>query len=239
MITREAIKKLAVKYQTTELNIIREYFQHLFLSYFYNQKLSAKIFFKGGTALRIIYRSPRFSEDLNFSSEIKNISVLEDLVLAVLSETEREGTQAEIKESKKTSGGYLSIIHFDFENRPVAVQLEISFRNKAIKGEMITIVNDFIPPYMILQLSQRQLVEEKIQALLTRQKPRDFYDLYFMLRANLILAKEKAFLAETLAVLEKTRISFARELKFFLPQSQWSVIRNFQESLEREIKRHS
>lgn len=238
MITKETVKNLAVKNQTTELNIVREYFQHLFLTYFYRQKSATKIFFKGGTALRIIYRSPRFSEDLDFSSVIKSVSVFEDLVIAALLEMEREGVRGEIQESKKTSGGYLAVIHFEYESRPVAVQLEISFRKKGISGEAVTIANDFIPPYALIQLFQKQLVEEKIQALLSRQKPRDFYDLYFLLRANLITPAEKSFMAEALAALKKTKISFAKELKIFLPQSHWLVIRNFPESLEREIRRH-
>lgn len=104
MISGETIKKLAQKYQTTELNIEREYFQHLFLSYFYQQKGSEKIYFKGGTALRLIYQSPRFSEDLDFSSSLKNIPVIEKMVIGTLSEIEREGIEAEIKEAKKTSG---------------------------------------------------------------------------------------------------------------------------------------
>ncbi len=55
MITVEAIRALAAKLQTTELNVRREYCQHLFLSYFYQQSLTDQVYFKGGTALRIIY----------------------------------------------------------------------------------------------------------------------------------------------------------------------------------------
>lgn len=61
MISEEEIQRLASKYQTSEGNIRREYFQHLFLSYFYQQPKAADIFFKGGTALRLLYQSPRFS----------------------------------------------------------------------------------------------------------------------------------------------------------------------------------
>jgi predicted nucleotidyltransferase component of viral defense system len=63
MIANDALKTLATKLQTTELNVRREYFQHLFLSYFYQQPLADWIYFKGDTALRMLYNSPRFSED--------------------------------------------------------------------------------------------------------------------------------------------------------------------------------
>lgn len=68
MITQDTIKKLATAHQTSEFpNIIREYFQHLFLSLLYRVEGAENILFKGGTALKIIYKSPRFSEDLDFS----------------------------------------------------------------------------------------------------------------------------------------------------------------------------
>jgi len=60
MLSENTIKELSVKLQTTEINIAREYFQHLFLSNLYKSKDSEKLAFKGGTALRIIYGSPLF-----------------------------------------------------------------------------------------------------------------------------------------------------------------------------------
>lgn len=85
MIDLETIKILSQKYQIRIDNIIREYFQHLFLSFLYSQKESEDIYFKGGTALKIIYHSPRFSEDLDFSAS-KNISLsqIDDLFLETL-----------------------------------------------------------------------------------------------------------------------------------------------------------
>lgn len=59
----------------------REYFQHLFLSYFYRQEQTDKMYFKGGTALRFLYKSPRFSEDLDFSSAHHDISGIENAVM--------------------------------------------------------------------------------------------------------------------------------------------------------------
>ena len=67
MINSATIRKLAIAQQTTELNIAREFAQHLFLSGFYQNVGSEHVLFKGGTALRLVYGSPRFSEDLDFS----------------------------------------------------------------------------------------------------------------------------------------------------------------------------
>ena len=70
MLTNRQIKILATEFQTTEYNIAQEYCQHIFLSVFYSRPLSNQVFFKGGTALRIVFDSPRFSEDLDFSSNL-------------------------------------------------------------------------------------------------------------------------------------------------------------------------
>ena len=237
MISQEIIKKITDKYQTTELNVRREYFQHLFLSYFYAQPETDKIYFKGGTALRLIYNSPRFSEDLDFSSSLKDIKKIEHAVVTALSEIEREGSEVGIDEAKETTGGYLAAVNFKNNSHTTIIQLEISFREGKKKGEVATIASDFIPPYTLVQLSQSMLIAEKIKALLDRKKPRDFYDLYFILRAGLLSAEEKSILSEALEALKKVDIQFDQELKIFLPKSHWPVIRNFSTMLEREIKK--
>ncbi|PIR61737.1 MAG: hypothetical protein COU66_02120 [Candidatus Pacebacteria bacterium CG10_big_fil_rev_8_21_14_0_10_44_11] len=237
MISAGSLKTISNKQQTTELNVRREYIQHLFLSYFYQQPNTHEVFFKGGTALRIIYSSPRFSEDLDFSSSSSDIKQIEDAVLDTLQEVEREGIHTEITESKITSGGYLAIILFDLVDQRISLHLEISLREGEKKGELTTIASDFIPPYTIMSLSTEQLVGEKIQALLTRQKPRDFYDLYFILRANVLTQKERAILPKVLQTLKKSDIQFESELKQFLPKSHWAVIRDFKSILERELQR--
>lgn len=236
MITRDQIIKLANQHQTSEVNILREYFQHLFLSYFYQQPQTNNVYFKGGTALKIVYKSPRFSEDLDFSADISGSKGIEEALVAVLSGIEKEGIQINLQEAKVTSGGYLATILFQ-KDPVVAIQLEISFREGEKKGELMTIINDFFPAYTVFVLTQNQLIDEKIQALLTRKKPRDFYDLYFILRANLLPPQEKNILPQALKTLRSVDINFEKELKQFLPKTYWVIIRDFKNSLEREINR--
>jgi len=52
MISQDTIKKLAIRYHTSEFpNVSREYLQHLFLSALYKISGAEKLLFKGGTAL--------------------------------------------------------------------------------------------------------------------------------------------------------------------------------------------
>jgi predicted nucleotidyltransferase component of viral defense system len=245
MIATDALRTLATKLQTTELNVRREYFQHLFLSYFYQQPLTDQIYFKGGTALRMLYGSPRFSEDLDFSSSVSNIRALEDAILGTLADIARENIVVDITESKTTSGGYLAIITFGADQPPVSVQpfdklrapLEISLREGEKQGEAVTIISDLVPAYTIIALTREQLIDEKIQALLFRKKARDFYDLYFILRGNLLPPHKRNILPQVLETLRQSRIDFEQELKEFLPRSHWAIMRSFPASLEREIER--
>ena len=115
MIEANAVEELARRFQTSRDNIAREYCQHLFLSRFYQQEGSEKILFKGGTALRILWNSPRFSEDLDFSGFSVLQKEIEDRVQETLVKIEQEGLSVDIQESKKTSGGYLGKLFFKWE----------------------------------------------------------------------------------------------------------------------------
>jgi len=237
MVTQDQIRQFATKYQTSELNVMREYLHHLFLSYFYQQPQTSGIYFKGGTALRIVYQSARFSEDLDFSTNQEDVPGIEDCLLEVLAKIEKENVPATLREAKTTTGGYLSTIDFVLFGQTVPVQLEISFREKENRGELFTIASDFIPPYTVVVLVEDQLVAEKMRALRARRQPRDFYDLYFILRKQLPIADSKTILPEALKTLQTTDINFENELKQFLPKSQWVIIRDFKITLEREINR--
>lgn len=243
MITQDAIKKLATRYQSSEFNVAREYCQHLFLSYFYRRENSAKVLFKGGTALKIIYQSPRFSEDLDFSGFGISASSIEELVENGLLEIEREGIDVDIKESTKTSGGYLAIINFSFLGYSVDVQLEISLRQKSRTSGIATLItSDLVPAYTVLQLPEGALVEEKVQALLERKKPRDFYDLYFILRSRLPILnrykRDHVLKKQVTEIMKKEKVDFKSELKIFLPVSQHQILRNFETVLKNEMERY-
>src|SRR3989344_2395049 len=200
MITNETLQKLATQYQTgVSPNIAREYFQHTFLSELYKLPEAENLLFKGGTALRIVYGSPRFSEDLDFSAFMiaprETKKFVEDIFVHTLMEIERMGMRVEIGEkSGETSGGYFGVATLKMPDyQPVGMEINVSARKgREMKGEVDSIANDFVPTYTLIHLPQEELVEEKIfDALLKRKKPRDFYDLYFIMRKGILSANHK------------------------------------------------
>ena len=78
MITPKQLENLSLYFGIDQITIFREYLQLIFLNYLYQEKKSEKIYFKGGTCLHLLYGSPRFSEDLDFSTDLtkKEIKLL-------------------------------------------------------------------------------------------------------------------------------------------------------------------
>ncbi len=242
MIEARILKQLSDRCQTTMDNIVREYVQHLFLSFLYQEKKSAGILFKGGTALRLVWRSPRFSEDLDFTGSKISISQIESLMEAALEKVESEGIKTDIEESKKTSGGYLAIFHFQTDEYESGIQIEVSLRTEPKEAGVAALIqSDLAPAYTLMHLDEKRLVGEKIQACLTRAKARDFYDLYFILRSRIAFketfSKDKTLKTRLLKAIEQQKLDIKSELKRFLPTSQQMLLKNLKPTLLAEIER--
>ena len=195
-------------------------------------ELSNWLGFKGGTALRIVFGSPRFSEDLDFSGFNIRSAEIEKIITNTLSNIEKSGVIIDIKESKKTSGGYLAILIFKIEEYITKIQIEISLRgDKQIVGTRVIIKNEFLPAYTLVYLPTEYLISQKIEALLDRKKPRDFFDYYYLLSGNYVIAKSKNNLQKILTLLEKSKIDFRNELRRFLPASQARHMKDFRKIL--------
>jgi len=241
MLSLENLKEFTKKFQTIEKNIVREYVQHLFLSSLYKSPEAEKLLFKGGTAIKFIYGSPRFSEDLDFTGEnIYHYRTIDTLFINTLSEISKQEIKVDFKEAKPTTGGYLGIIHYELYDFMEDMKFEISLRkNRRLAKEITTIVNDYTPAYTIVSLLGPEIVEGKTAALLKRKKPRDYYDIYFLLRhPQLHKFVEKTRLKEVLENLEKERINFKQELSVLLPASHQLILKDFKKILTQEIKKY-
>jgi len=67
------------------------------------------------------------------------------------------------------------------------------------------VTSDFIPAYTVVVLKEEQLIAGKMHALLAPQKPRDFYDLYFILRKHLPIIDKKNYPATSFKLIELMR----------------------------------
>ncbi|HVA67073.1 MAG TPA: nucleotidyl transferase AbiEii/AbiGii toxin family protein [Elusimicrobiota bacterium] len=239
MISKSQIEELRDKWQTPEPNVAREYVQHVLLAALFGGiKEEVKLAFKGGTALRLLRQSSRFSEDLDFTGWSKAFHVGGWIKLAVR-EASTAGLDFKIQESNPTSGGWFALVQTKVHEWPVQIEWNISLRQtKNLKTETVLVASPLWTPYSVKSLALEEMVQEKVEALLRRKEPRDFYDVYFLLRERLGVRKivaAKDSLIKNAAGLSAKAVE--KELKQFLPRSQWALARQLPRLLLQELER--
>lgn len=181
MITKDQIHHYAKILKTNEVTAFREYLQYVFLSVFYQHKTSSRVYFKGGTAIHIIYKAPRFSEDLDFSTQVKN-SDFSKLITDTFSRL-TQSEQLSFKERKTIAGKRYLLNTTNLPSYPpVFINLDFSFREK-VQRPQSSIIETPLPVLFteyIFHESKEELFAEKIRALMTRKKGRDLYDLWYL-----------------------------------------------------------
>lgn len=181
MITKEQISLLAKKKKINESVIFREYLQLFFLNELYSQGKSKDIFFKGGTALHLIYKAPRFSEDLDFTVGMKQSDFL-SFIQGLFSQISKNESIT-FKDKKTLLGKKFSLkASSDILGHEIFVNLDFSFREKVVQPEKSIINTDYpiLFTSYIHHLSKDEILSEKIRALLSRNKGRDLYDLWYL-----------------------------------------------------------
>ena len=182
MLSKNQLNKLSKKYKVNESVILREYIQLLVLDKIYSFKESEKIYFKGGTCIHLVYGGQRFSEDLDFTVNISE-KEFEKFIIKPFEELRKENGFS-IKERKSTLGKvYLLSYKNNLVNGDVFVKLDFSFREKVLDPKKNIIETTFPVLFnnYIHCLSEKEILSEKIRAILTRDKGRDYYDLWYLL----------------------------------------------------------
>jgi len=182
MISLDQIKELAIKIKIDESVIAREYIQVLLLNELYSYKFSKDIYFKGGTAIRLIYGGNRFSEDLDFTANL-DIGVFESEIIKVFSDLESKyPIKCKTKKALVGKSYLLTTTILGFKT-PVYLKLDFSFRESVIEPQnriMETVYPVIVKNY-INSLSINEIIAEKTRAILTRKKMRDLYDLWVLI----------------------------------------------------------
>ncbi len=250
MITTEQIQNLSQKFKIDKFSVIREYLQIVFLSNLYTRRESDKIFFKGGTALRLLFQSFRFSEDLDFTSLIsgKKLFKILEKALKDTNLTIPNVTLKKIEISKVSLTGFLS---FKAENLkfPLNVHLDFSFREKPLTSKESILETLFpVGPYPVIRhLEIEEILAEKIRAIMTRAKGRDFFDIWFLLtkqvRINWEMVNKKMLyykkkispddLVRKIKAINSKKMS--QDLGKFLPLQQRKIVDNLKELLMEKI----
>ncbi|MBN1373776.1 nucleotidyl transferase AbiEii/AbiGii toxin family protein [Candidatus Dojkabacteria bacterium] len=181
MITQEQVKEFAGRYKINESIVLREFVQITFLKELYEQKFSEKIFFKGGTAIRLLYGGKRFSEDLDFTVNLpeKEFTARINSLFKSLNKK----YPFEFKERKTLAGKtYLLTASHPFFKNKIFVKLDFSLRENVLQPVKNILKTEYPIVFggFVRSLSKDEIIAEKIRAILSRDKPRDLYDLWIL-----------------------------------------------------------
>ncbi len=165
----------------------KDYLQDMVLFSAYSQQ-GRNLIFKGGTCLYKFYKLNRFSEDLDFTLA-KRIDAGK-LAETTLSDLALPGIRCRIKEIKE----YRNEINIRFlmdgplfrgtGETQCFIPLNISKREQVLlepRREPYLSLYRELPQFDIFVMQEKEILAEKVRAILTRRKPRDAYDLWFLL----------------------------------------------------------
>lgn len=170
-------------------NILREYLQYKILEIIYDSKYAAKLAFMGGTAIRIIHGSNRFSEDLDFDNFDLTKEEFEQITKSVHKQLKLEGYGIEIRNVFKGAfHSYISIsnILYDYKisrhkEAKLMIRLDTEPQGMSYDPKNV-IINKFDIFTGINVVPANILLSQKIFAILNRRRAmgRDFFDTVFL-----------------------------------------------------------
>lgn len=232
MITDQQIRQLSRRYSIDDLTIIREYLQMTVLDYLYRQKGSGRILFKGGTALRLLFRSPRFSEDLDFSTNY-GADQIKKIVRAVDRDLTRELPDTKISLIYSGKNGLRFRLRYTPAGLayPLTIRLDFQFGTLP-KGDVTSLATDF--PLVVFSpvshYSEKEILKEKYQALGNRKKGRDFFDIWYLLKKGIrIKPKNKKVMISVIASTPQKQLE--RDIAKFLPKPHRILLPNLKKYL--------
>ena len=176
------LQKLSEEMKISRNQVIREYWEMLVLKELSNARLSQKLAFKGGTALRLAYGSPRFSDDLDFSltGTIRARDVFEW--------SEAFATQFNLRLTDQWEKRNTLLVELAIGNEtlgmPFKIKLEISERRpftKRTDTELRLLTSPTTNIEVLFRVSSlARIFSDKIAALKDRNEPRDLFDLWYV-----------------------------------------------------------
>ena len=170
--------------------ILVEYLQYEFLDSLFKQAGSENLSFIGGTAIRLIYNSQRFSEDLDFDNFGLNYTHFKSLITKTCSEMQVKGFNLDFSFVKKDNTFHCYVKFNNIlqqssltghKDEKIFLSVDAEQKRRLFSPE-IKSINKFGIFRSILSNPASILLSQKLLAILfrKREKGRDFYDTSFL-----------------------------------------------------------
>lgn len=225
----EQLNTLIQELKISADQILREEAEMTILDILGKNKLGTKIAFYGGTALRLVYNSPRFSEDIDLI-KIKPITFLE--FKKFVDEIVKNNSNWKLKDIKNKRQTMFALFLINDTKLKHNFSIKIELHQSKIpvnldeKLSLIKSPTSVLEPLLLVP-SLKKLKELKINALLDRKKARDIFDLWYISQA----LREKFVLPKKMPDYNKRE--FKNELQVFLPQKYYPIIEQLYEQLNK------
>lgn len=216
---RELAQNLSRKLRIDITHIVREFWEAIVLKGLFDAPEGKLLIFKGGTALRLVYGSPRFSEDLDFSltkNELKG--KFKPLIKRIVS-AYPELTITDLEEKYYTYLGEIRI-NEGYLPSPFRIKIEISKRlERGYRSELALISSPVSTIQCLGKVSTlEQLYKDKVACISTREKPKDIFDLWYICQKL-----KRPYIPGSIAISQKELV---RDLRKYLPRDFWPAIEN-------------
>jgi predicted nucleotidyltransferase component of viral defense system len=214
---REIAEKLAKELRIDRTQVVREFWEMIILKGIFESPEGNSLIFKGGTALRLVYGSPRFSEDLDFSlTEERLKGKFKPLIRRIVSPFP-EISITDLEEKYYTYLGEIKIVE-DYLPSPFRIKIEISKRReKGYQSDLALISSPASALQFLCRVSTlEQLYKDKLACVKERAKSKDVFDLWYISQKL-----KKAYKPETVPIPKK---EIVRELRKYLPRDFWPAI---------------
>jgi predicted nucleotidyltransferase component of viral defense system len=178
---REIAENQAKNLKVDVTQVVREFWETVMLKGLFDSLEGKFLIFKGGTALRLVYGSPRFSEDLDFSLAEDKLKGKFSLLIKKIISPYPELTLTDLEEKYYTYLGEIKITQ-DYLPSPFRIKIEISKRHeKSYKSDLSLISSPLSTVQCLGRVATlEQLNKDKLSCLKERAKPKDIFDLWYI-----------------------------------------------------------
>jgi predicted nucleotidyltransferase component of viral defense system len=197
--------------------VVREYWELIILKGLFESPFGRYLIFKGGTALRLTYGSPRFSEDLDFSLT-KN--ALKGKFSSLIKKTIAPFPELSLTDLEEKYYTYLVEMKVTQNYLPFPFRIKIEISKRETKGYQWELKLLGSPATVIQVMGQvatlEQIYRDKSACLEGRAKPKDLFDLWY------VSGKLKIPYSSKKMSIQKQ--DFIRDLRKYLPKDFWPAI---------------
>jgi len=213
-------ESLAARLKIAVEQVVREELELSLLKSLFESGIGKALVFKGGTALRLAFGSPRFSDDLDFSA---SSAIPEAAFREAAGEALKSVPEATLVEALAKRFTLFSLYRFDvpYIGRPFSIKIEVSTREESRRqagvSELRLLSSEVTNLTVLARVATlEQALEDKKAAYAARRQPRDLFDLWFISQKLGL-----PFQADHTGIDPRV---VRRELRKYLPRTHWSVI---------------